>query len=398
MIRQYFYILMFCFLEFSCGSKTSTPVLIQNNQYAGPTAANVMKVVVGNCGPNGYANEPCVSLKICAPGTQNCQVIPNILLDTGSYGLRIFSSVLKVPLEQVTDAKQNPIAQCAQFGTSNTWGSVQIADVVLSDEPTVQVPVQVIDVGFKSVPSACTSPDASPAAAGYNGILGVGVLTYDCGQDCVDQAAMGIYYSCSGNTCTSTSLPLSKQIMNPVAKLPVDNNGVILDLPQVPDSGVANLNGTLTIGIDTQDNNKSMGSKLFQADQFGNFQSSLNGTIYSQSFIDSGSNGIFFPQPKNMPLCKSTAQQGFYCPASPTSMTATQISTDGKLKVDIAFQIVNAETKINEFGPAVGAFSNLAGTQANSFDWGLPFFFGRRVIVGLDGKSSTLAKGPYWAW
>jgi hypothetical protein len=395
MMNRKLIILAFCVFEISCGSKTSTP---QNNQYAGPTAANVMTVVVGNCGPNGYANEPCVSVKICSPGTQNCQVIPNILLDTGSYGLRLFSSVLTIPLTQVLDEKQNPIAQCAQFGTSNTWGSVQLADVVLSGEPAVQVPIQVIDANFKNLPASCVKPDTTPAVAGYNGILGVGVLTYDCGQDCVDQDSLGIYFSCVSSSCTSASLPLSKQIANPVSRLPVDNNGVILELPQVPDSGVVSLRGTLTIGIDTQTNNVSAGSKLFQADQFGNFQSSLGGTTYSQSFIDSGSNGLFFPQPKDMPLCHSAAQQGFYCPASPKSLVATQISSDGKMKVDVAFQVVNADTAINDFGPAVGAFSNLAGTQGSSIDWGLPFFFGRRVVVGLELKSSTLGKGPYWAW
>src|SRR5271168_4830164 len=56
--------------------------------------SNVLAVSVGNCGPSSYFNEPCVTIKICSPGTTQCQTIPNVLLDTGSYGLRLFSSVI----------------------------------------------------------------------------------------------------------------------------------------------------------------------------------------------------------------------------------------------------------------------------------------------------------------
>ena len=114
----------------SCGSHGgSNPPAY--NPYSGDFSANVMPVVVGDCGANGYANEPCTEVKICATGTTNCQTIQNILVDTGSYGLRIFSSQVTVGLKQVVDSSGNPIGECAQFGTSNTWGSVQVADVVL---------------------------------------------------------------------------------------------------------------------------------------------------------------------------------------------------------------------------------------------------------------------------
>ena len=36
-----------------------------------------------------YSNEPCATVTICQPGTGNCSTINNILIDTGSYGLRI---------------------------------------------------------------------------------------------------------------------------------------------------------------------------------------------------------------------------------------------------------------------------------------------------------------------
>src|ERR1700686_1097756 len=58
------------------------------------TEANVVSITM-NC---NYINEPCVSVTICSPSGANCQTINNILLDTGSYGLRVFSSVMSTAL------------------------------------------------------------------------------------------------------------------------------------------------------------------------------------------------------------------------------------------------------------------------------------------------------------
>jgi hypothetical protein len=43
---------------------------------------------------------------------------------------------------------------------------------------------------------------------------------------------------------------------------------------------------------------------------------------------------------------------------------------------------------------------NLAGSLAdpNSFDWGLPFFYGRRVFFGIEGMNPSLATAPFYAF
>ncbi len=73
------------------------------------------------------------------------------MLDTGSYGLRIFSQVLpfSLPLETAGSAT---LAECVQYAGGNSdWGPVAMADVILGGEPAIRVPIQVIDATFGSV-------------------------------------------------------------------------------------------------------------------------------------------------------------------------------------------------------------------------------------------------------
>ncbi|MGZ3708577.1 MAG: DUF3443 family protein, partial [Bdellovibrionota bacterium] len=150
--------------------------------YLGAQGANVLPIHVGPasvCGKKGYENEPCTSVTVCAPGTQNCKVINDVLLDTGSVGLRVFSSALGLNLPPRKNPDGNSLAQCAQFGTGQDWGSIAVADVVLGGEPAVTTPIQVVDRGFAHVPPACAQADTDPAQAGFNGILGLGLFNED---------------------------------------------------------------------------------------------------------------------------------------------------------------------------------------------------------------------------
>jgi hypothetical protein len=43
-------------------------------------------------------------------------------------------------------------------------------------------------------------------------------------------------------------------------------------------------------------------------------------------------------------------------------------------------------------------FPMLGGSNAGTFDWGLPFFFGRNVYTAINGKSTPAGQGPFWAF
>ncbi|GAM11259.1 hypothetical protein OR1_03570 [Geobacter sp. OR-1] len=345
-------------------------------------------------------NTPFVSVKVCPPGSSVCQTVDHILLDTGSYGLRIFKSALNgLPLAQVTVGSAS-VAECIPFlDGSGVWGPVQMADVYLGGEPKVTVPIQVIDATFGSVPPVCSPPnvaslDQNPTQAGFNGILGVGLFVQDCGTGCAVSANNQVYFSCNGTACGGAAVPVASQVQNPVAHLPQDNNGVLVQLPKVPAGGMPSSSGLLVLGIGTQPNNSTTGVTTYPTSQFGDFTTQFSGISYTNSFIDSGSNGLFFNgSPSQLPPC--TSNSSWFCPPATVLLSATNIGAGGAPIGSVPFAIGNAE---NLFRSANNVFAELGGESFGGFDWGLPFFLGRKVFVGIEGKSSGLGNGPYWAY
>ena len=389
----------------SGGGSAASGVSILYNGPSVPLLAgkNVMRVTVNgyNCAPNSYPNKPCVNVTVCEPHTSNCQTINDILLDTGSYGLRIFkSTVPNLNLNPILDGSGKAITECQSFvDNSSDWGPVVAADVVLGGENAVTIPVQLIDSNFFSanIPSTCGTPDTTPASAGFNGILGVGLFAEDCGSSCISpHTNNGVYYACDASGCTGTAVALSNQVVNPVAALSTDNNGVILTLPHVELGGVTNADGYLILGIGTQSNNTPIGVTALTANSVGEFTTLFSGTNYV-SFIDSGSNAMYFKSPSSssLPNC-SGANSAWYCPSSVLTYTATNKAASGNLTSPVSFQIGNFDNLWSQSN--YSTFAEIGASMSGQFDLGLPFYFGRSVYVGIKGRTSSLGTGPYWAY
>jgi hypothetical protein len=374
---------------------------------------NVMALTVNGslCSPAtsaSYPNKPCVSVTICAPGTTNCQTINDILLDTGSYGLRVFQSVLTVPLSPIKTSSGAQIAECIEYlDNASDWGPIELASVVLGGEPAVQIPVHVINSGF--FPSAaandagCTNLDTSPSEAGFNGILGVGPYAQDCGSFCANYADNTYYYACSGSSCTPTAVTLSNQVQNPVSLLPQDNNGVLVELPALSGDSSASANGYLVLGIGTQSNNSpSAGTSVYVIDNnpidsnyYMNISTTFQNTTYP-SFIDTGSNGLFFDSSGLLPAC-SAPNSSWFCPQSLKTLSASNQGTGGSA-ISLSFGVGNFDSIISSSSEVSAEVGGGSVSSTPQFDWGLPFFFGRSVYVGLEGTKSVLGTGPYWAY
>ena len=379
----------------SGGRSGSTALTVTGS---GPSNAMPITVNGALCSSGSYTNKPCVSVTVCIPGTATCQEVTDLLLDTGSTGLRIFKQALTVSLPQVTVASGS-LANCIQFGGgSSDWGPVQMASVILGNEPAVQVPIQVIDSTFGTRSTACTKADVDPATAGFNGILGVGLFAHDCGTPCETSTNLN-YSACNGASCSGTTVLLAKQVQNPVALLPQDNNGVLVKLPSVPLGGETSVNGSLVLGIGTQSNNTPAAATAYPASSVGQFTTVFNGTTMTNSFLDTGSNGLYFNAPAGLlPPCPSP-NTSFYCPASTTSLSATNTGAFGvpSPPISVSFQIGNFNGLT---GTSNKVFSEVGGggIGPTMFDWGIPFFYGRSVFVGIEGTTSSKGTGPYWAY
>ncbi len=368
-------------------------------------AANVQSVVVSAGPGNENVNTLYTTITVCVPGTTTCQTIDNIQVDTGSFGLRLLAPALTLSLPVTTAANGNALVECTQFVDGYSWGPVALVEVQIAGETASSLPVQLIgDPRYPTVASDCAGaglpPEDTIEQFGANGILGIGPFAQDCGSYCVTNipTPVAVYDSCTPSACVGTKVALASQVQNPVTLFTADNNGTIISFPSVPAGGAASPTGSLIFGIDTQSNNKSGTETVLTLASTGPYAGLLttvfNGQTLNGSFIDSGSNGTFFTDP-NVTACTNSGFTDFYCPASTLSFQATLQGANGT-SITENFSVANAEM----LDAAFTAFPGLAGPNKTqgSFDWGLPFFFGRRVATAIEGSTTTVGTGPYIAF
>jgi hypothetical protein len=374
------------------GGGSGSPVAMDTVSMSGP---NVLAITVDR-GTDGTAiNVPFVSVTVCQPGTDNCLTVDHVVVDTGSFGLRLKASAIGpglAALPPVVDAAGSAVGECAQFASGRVWGSVRRADVRLAGERAAGMAIQVVSdpaEPFATVPASCSAigPDVG-VGSGSNGILGVGMLAQDCGGACTVSTAPGVYFACPASGCAGTTLPLASQVTNPVAAFATNNNGVAVVLPPVPAGGASRLAGSLIFGVDTQANNQLGAATAFLANGQGNFTTTYNGVSFTSSFIDSGSNAIFFPD-ASIPECS-----GFYCPPAPLTLSAVNTSATG-VSGTVSFTI---ESIVGLASTAAAANIGADIGFTRTFDWGLPFFFGRTVFVAMRGAVTSKGPGPLWAY
>ncbi len=415
---------------------------------AGPCAWGVPPNSPSGTGASAYVygsyNWPFTSVTICVPGTASCQTIDHVLVDTGSSGLRIMSSVLTLSLPGITSVTgsgvSGPLIECGQFASGYTWGSVRTADVKIggpsnNGETAAGINIQVIgDSTGYTVPMGCSGTGAAlndVASFGTNGVLGVGLFINDCatGQSCTK--GFSYYFQCpTATSCTEINTPGtgSDQVSNPVAAFSADNNGVILELPALTsDQGQLNVYGTLVFGINTVPANNSLTSQtVLAANGFtGNIFSTLTtmsaysgtGIAFPNSFFDSGSQGTLLPAttipcdaaddwliPSGILSIAASVQGETTSGYAPIPAAPTPMGTAATLN----FTLENADTLLfngpvsslnSAYNDVASAAVTLpsgtncpASTTYNSsytninggIDWGLPVFFGKNLYVAIE--------------
>lgn len=382
-----------------------------------PPALNTATITVdsGPAAASGAVNRAYVTVRVCAPGSSTqCANIDHVLLDTGSWGLRLVRSTLTgagVALAAEKDAQGNAVQECATFGAGQTWGPVATADVSIAGETAAAVPVQVLDdTGSGPAPPAgCGALGIVNHVTDWsaNGILGIGVFAQDCGAGCAGAATpLPVYFGCTAaGACSAENVGLEAQVANPVARFAADNNGVIVHMAALVNAnGDATAQGELVFGLGTQADNAlpAGGLTLLGTDATGYFQTAYNGATTTQpATIDSGTDSYSFNDPA-ITVCSSGAWTGYYCPATdPQPLTAVNSSATVTSAIvaggtgPVDFAISNP----TNFVTGAAAFTGLAsGAGAASFHWGMPFFWGRAVYVAIEGHAAGSYAGPFFGY
>ena len=129
----------------------------------------------------------------------------------------------------------------------------------------------------------------------------------------------------------------------------------------------------------------------------GDITTTFNRTIYPASFIDSGSNGIFFLDARTtgILLC-AQPYDSWYCPVtSPDNLSAVNQGVNGN-QGTVNFSVENAITLFRSNNTAFSTLGGPIGT--GSFDWGLTFFFGRNMFTAIENMDTPGGPGPYYAY
>ena len=382
-----------------------------------PPVVNTMALIVdtGPAAAPGAVNHAYVTVRVCVPGsTTQCANIDHVLLDTGSWGLRLVRSVLAagtVTLTAETDAQGRAIEECETFGGGQTWGPVALADVTMAGEVAAKLPVQVMDDTNAGAPPPATCGANGTLintvmGFGANGVLGVGVFAQDCGAACViNGAQLTAYYGCtSTGVCTAENVTLAEQVTNPVAAFAADNNGIIINMPNLINAnGDTSVQGELIFGIATQADNAlpASGLTVLGADATGDFTATYNGaTTLLPALIDSGTDAYAFDD-STITVCPGTGSWGgYYCPAvAPHNVFAVNTGAGANNATNqVNFAIADPNTFTLPTAGAA-AFAGLAGGPGSTrFVWGMPFFYGRKVYIGIEQKMTGAFTGPYYAY
>ena len=353
-----------------------------------PLAANVVPLTVHT--PHSGLNRMTVSVTLCEPGTEHCATIDDVMVDTGSTGLRLEASAvpstLDLPAFVGVDGK--PLAECLRFVHDDAWGPLHRADVRIGGMSAKDIPVQVIADDLRLKPAGCPTSTAMPTS---NGTLGIGQHLLDCRGACTQREDLpGVFIQDDGVWLpVHGSVPSEDRLPNPVSRFPQHGNGVVIDIPASPDIGADKIVGTLTFGVGTVVNNQP-GAHIIHLDANGLFTTRYGGADYPASYIDSGTETNILAD-EALPRC--VGMEWAFCVSPVRALTTTLVGTDGA-EVQVPFRVGDYRDALKGHVGAWDGFAEVAEPSSKAFVWGAPFFIGRRVALVFEGMTAGGLDGP----
>ncbi len=377
-------------------------------------ADNVIPVTVGRSLVSPSVNVPLVTIKVCVPGTQICQSIDHVLLDTGSTGLSIFSNTTggeinttMTPLPHLQDVLGRNIYDCFAYGDGFVdAGGMYQADVYIGNH---KAPIQTIGVFGDSEtyfstlcqrnPVVNTQPSGdyviqSPSGTigrGINGILGIAPYKLSLINETTAQACDSLF-SCVAYQYTSVNAP-----SNILSRLTTDNNGFTLSLPSLTIPADSEYNsppftGNIILGINTKSNNIITSTPIYLSSEGYIF--CYSGSWKANILFDTGGVAYFIGNSLiNLltPYGYSIVYGDFIALPDNESLHITLPSYDAhNTKINLEITISDTATMKKIWAGSVIpdlVFTNNIPQLSNTFDFGIPFFFGKNVSFLFDGAT-----------
>ena len=358
-------------------------------------AANVVTLTMRT--PHAGFNRMVVQVTVCAPGTQRCTTIDDVMVDTGSTGLRLEASVVPswLRLPAVLGPKRKPLAECLHFVADDAWGPLVRVDLKIGGRSAAGLPIQIYEDGAALQPMSCPRSMVRPTS---NGTLGIGPHLTDCQGECRQAQAHPTYYECEKVHCDAIEGSVAEpyRLPNPVAVLDRDENGAVFDLPDVAGAGARESVGTLAFGVGSDDVDRLHAAAIVTLDGRGRFTTLYAGQSFPDSSIDSGTGTLIVPD-DTLPRCPTMPWA--LCVAPAVTREAVMVGRDGGRTV-LPFRVGDyRRIRQRSFG-ASAEIAVAAGPQSGAFVWGAPLFLGRHISIVLEGRTVPGAaglKGPLYA-
>ncbi|MCW6507443.1 DUF3443 family protein [Lichenifustis flavocetrariae] len=360
------------------------------------SSANVVPLRVRT--PHSGFNRLVVSITLCEPGTDRCATVDDIMVDTGSTGLRLEASALpsefRLPPFLGPDGKS--LAECLRFVHDDAWGPLFRADLRIGGMTVPGLPIQIIADDPRPCPDGCPISTAKPTS---NGTLGIGPHLLDCQGDCLqDPSRPGVFEQEGGSwRPIRGSVPAASRLPNPISLFPNHRNGVVFDLPAVPARDTNEIVGTLTFGVGDAANNGIGDARIVRMDENGLFTTLYGTAAFAASYIDSGTETYILAD-DHLPRCAGMSWA--FCVSPERTFAATMVGFDG-MHVPITFKVGDYRSALDHHVGAWDGFAEAANALSQAFVWGAPLFLGRRIALVFDGMEVDGLKrtqGPLYAF
>ena len=170
-------------------------------------------------------------MEVCEPGsTTNCTTVPNVLVDTGSTGLRLLSGAVSgLSLPSITDRAAMTFRSASSLSAWHTSGGrLRRRTFIWPGKPLPRSRFTLSAISAVCRAYELPQPGTSGAvdlntvqALGANGILGVGNLLRIAARLAPPLLTVpAVYFSCPSGACQITAVPTATtkgQFRNPVA-------------------------------------------------------------------------------------------------------------------------------------------------------------------------------------